>query len=75
MSKNIIAEVVTTTGVMRYPVLNNPQSPYVALGKNLLDQPLRFNKKEDRIEFLREDGEWDVYISDSELLCFQIIHM
>lgn len=70
-----VAEVVTTTGVMHYPVVGSIYGPIINLEHHpITGEPLRFNRREERIEYQRPDGEWDVFISDSELLCVQIIH-
>lgn len=70
-----MAELITLNGIFQYEVIGEIQNSIVNLGSHpLTGESLRFNKIDYRIEYLREDGQWNVFISSKELLEVQFIH-
>lgn len=68
-TKQISIEIRATTGIHFYTAIGETKDKiYNLQEKTLLGEPLRYNLAEDRIEYLKENGHWDVYISDGEIL-------
>lgn len=69
-------EIYSTTGIHLYSIdASKPNTDEIIYFRDLtlLGAELRYNVKENRVEFLTEDGNWDVYISDSEIFEVELV--
>ena len=65
---NRVLVIVGSYGEHRYPITKETADFIETNTVSLLDDhPLRFNKREERMEYFN-GVDWDVYISDSEIL-------
>ena len=74
-SKVPSVEILTRLGVYRYPVTGSIYYPMIDLGRHpITNEPIRYNRMDECVEYQREDGKWDTLLSTKEIICVQIIN-
>lgn len=69
MAKNpVVLEVATKTGTYRYAVVGSIYGTIINLeDKTLLNESLRYNRLEERLEYLSSEDKWEVHTPTEDI--------